>query len=492
MFSALFLLAIGINLLPLYKFQSITSQELARIPVDSSDVFDYQYFSDYYYDLTKIEDEKYLLSTTNKNLYCHVLGEVCAYYNEIYLGGSLQLLDSDYHTLWTVGGYGMSTPGIEYDGIEFIPHSADQVADDSVVAIGKSIDITTQIFNISLLFLDMEGNPLSYQHIDLKGMGYINTSYTNFEILHSENGGFAVQITELREGTAIIHYDSSFTLDWYITLDDSTTNDTDDFLQSIYEINGNYYTLNGNTVTALGGEGSLIWSKTYDFDISGFDLTKDEKIAITGNSNVPYNSMISLIDMVSLNSYILTYEVGVIQLSDGTFEWRSSYQRLRDTSWFYSLARHSVFDDLGNVYTLVQVIEHDSRDLTYVLIKHSPSGEYLGQSAFSDSFSDNFEEDAFRTQFYKIDVEIKDQKISILMPNFSKVKYIDLTEMDWNASSPVPYNIPIYNAMIFTRVWINRLISFIIVSSISYFIIWTLLKKRQPYDYCETSADDKK
>ena len=74
--GGLFIVAIGINLFPMYNFQSITSQELEATPVDSSLVFDYQYFSDYYYDLTKVEGGKYLLSTTNKGLYCYQWGQL--------------------------------------------------------------------------------------------------------------------------------------------------------------------------------------------------------------------------------------------------------------------------------------------------------------------------------------------------------------------------------------------------------------------------------
>jgi hypothetical protein len=490
LFGGLFIAALLINLFPRYVFQSITTQELEKSPVDSSVVFERQFFSDYYYDLTKVDDEKYLLSTTNKNMYCNHWGEICEFYNEGYPGGSLQLLDSDFSTLWTLGGYGIDNPGIVFNDIEFIPYSADQLTDESVVAIGKSVDTATEIFNITLLFMDSDGNLLSYQHIDLKGMGYVNTGHASFEVLHSENGGFAVQISETREGTVIIRYDSSYTEEWHVTLDDSSLNDTDDFLQSIYCIDGNYYTLNGNTITAIHSDGSLIWSKTYDFEITGFDLTEDEQIAITGNSQIPYNTMISLIDMTSLNSYVLTHEVGVIQLSDGSFIWKSSYQRLRDTSWFYSLARHTVFDASGNAYTLIQVIEHDSFDFMYVLIKHSPSGEYLGQSAFSDSFSGYFERDAFRPQFYKIDVLMEDQQISILMPNFLKVKHIDLTEVEWNSSSPVPYNISIYNAIILTRVWINRLILGLMVAGVIYVIIFLIKKEDKAFNYCDDPEEE--
>ncbi|HBG32377.1 MAG TPA: hypothetical protein DDW82_01340, partial [Acholeplasmataceae bacterium] len=276
--GGLFIVAIGINLFPMYNFQSITSQELEATPVDSSLVFDYQYFSDYYYDLTKVEGGKYLLSTTNKSLYCYQWGEFCQYYADSYIRGSLQFLDSDFSTQWTAGGYDSVNPGIVYDGIGFIPYSADLLTDETVVAIGKSVDKTTHIFNITLLFLDINGNPLSYQHIDLKGMGYINTGHVKFEVLHSDDGGFAVQITEIREGTVIIRYNSSYTEEWHITLDDSSLNGTDEYLQSIYCIDGNYYVLIENTVTAISNDGSLIWSRTYDFDITGFDLTNDEKI----------------------------------------------------------------------------------------------------------------------------------------------------------------------------------------------------------------------
>ena len=488
--GGLFIVAIGINLFPMYNFQSITSQELEATPVDSSLVFDYQYFSDYYYDLTKVEGGKYLLSTTNKSLYCYQWGEFCQYYADSYIRGSLQFLDSDFSTQWTAGGYDSVNPGIVYDGIGFIPYSADLLTDETVVAIGKSVDKTTHIFNITLLFLDINGNPLSYQHIDLKGMGYINTGHVKFEVLHSDDGGFAVQITEIREGTVIIRYNSSYTEEWHITLDDSSLNGTDEYLQSIYCIDGNYYVLIENTVTAISNDGSLIWSRTYDFDITGFDLTNDEMIAITGNSQIPKRTMTSLIEMTSYNSYILTHEVGVIQLSDGSFEWKSSYQRLRDTSWFYTLARHTVFDDSGNAYTLIQVIEHDSFDFMYVLIKHSPSGKYLGQSAFSDSFSGYFERDAFRPQFYKIDVEMEDQQISILMPNFLKVKHIDLTDVEWDSSSPVPYSIPIYNAIIFTRVWINRLILGLMSAGVIYVIIFLIRKEDKAFNYCDDPEEE--
>ena len=478
-----FVFAILVNIFPKFERNSMVSQDLETTTVQSTEIFEFQYFSDYSYDLTMTNQDKYLLSTTHDAMYCYQWGEACAFTG--YIGGALQYIDTDYSVLWTIGGFSGLNQGIEFEDIQFVPYSADRLTDGTVIAVGYSRETTSNIYNITLLLIDEDGNPVHYQHIDLKGMGYRNSGHATYEILHTENGGFAVQVSETTVGTLLIQYDSLFTETWQIILEDTSNNDTDNFLQSIYAIGDHFYILIGDNITAISEDGSILWSKTYDFSITGFDITNDGDIVVSGVSIVPYKTMISLISFSSANQTFLGYEIGVIQSIDGSFKWKNTYHALRNPLNIHSLIRHTVQDEIGNYYSIIQNVEYDAYDTNYIILKHSSSGKYIGQSAFSDVFPSRFEISEFQYHFYKIDVEIDQEELLIYIPNFLKMKSIHFNEIEWNSSSPVPFRLPFYHVILYIRIWTNRFLIGFVALSIIYGVIMLIGKEDGLMNYCE-------
>jgi len=479
-----FIFVILLNLLPRYESFYVSGFDWSRtIEVDSTIVFKQQWALDYEYDLTKLDNDTYLLSLTNNQISCTSWGETCQL--ATYRAGSIQLLDSDFQTIWQTGDANSAHPGIEIDNIEFTPFGADQLTDGSIVSIGESIDTITANFNVTLFFFDESGNPTSYQHINLKEKGIINNGHAQLEVLHTENGEFTVQISGMRSGSVIIHYNSFRVEEWQAAVGESDFVDTDDYLVNIHYADFTYYSLVGNSITAIHSDGSLKWSKVYEFDITGFDLTDDGEIVLSGTS---------ISSFVVMDSYIATkfhewnakiYHVGVLNTEDGTFNWKNEFQTHYYTSEIES-ARHTVTDIEGNYYMLVQYFGNlSSMEVYYAVLKYNSIGEYIGQTTFLSYFPSGMARDLFQSHNYKIDVVINQDMLNILIPNLKMLASFDLTELDWNPSLPIPFSLNLQSQITYVRVWTNRVLLIILISGISYFFIHALIKKEKPLDYCE-------
>ena len=481
-----FIFVILLNLLPSYESFYFPGFDWSRsIEVDSTIVFKQQWALDYEYDLTKLDNDKYLLSLTNNQISCTSWGETCQL--STYRAGSIQLLDSDFQTIWQTGDANSAHPGIEIDNIEFTPFGADQLTDGSIVSIGESIDTITANFNVTLFFFDESGNPTSYQHINLKGKGIINKGHAQLEVLHTENGGFTVQISGTRSGSVIIHYNASGVEEWQTIVGESNFVNTNDPLVNIYYVDFTYYSLYGNSITAIHNDGSFKWSKNYEFDITGFDLTDDGEIVLSGSSKKSFIIMVYYLGTNYHELNALIYHVGILNKEDGTFNWKNEFQTIYYTSE-NAYARHTVTDIEGNYYMLVQ----STRDIEthYAILKYNSIGEYIGQTTFVAYFPYNMTSDWFQSYNNKIDVVFNQDTLNILMPDRKMMTSLDLAEVEWNPTLPISLDLNLINQITYVRVWTNRVLLIILISGISYFFIHALVKKEKPVDYCEHPVNE--
>jgi hypothetical protein len=225
-----------------------------------------------------------------------------------------------------------------------------------------------------------------------------------------------------------------------------------------------YYVLNDNTIIKYNENGTLLWEKTYDVSIHGFDVFDDEIVILSSRDekHVVRENLLKLRDSMRNVLYI-----DVIRLDASTGEIKDTYsfqydQFVRDYEIIPMFAHYTIKDDLGNYYVLAHSIpssHNQSYDQVYALMKFDEHFDYIG---FSTLNIDGIYSSKLADLLFKTSHNINDNQLFINGILTDHTAVIDLSELSFSEKD---MHIPIgfYNVLLTTRVYMVNVMLYMLV-----------------------------
>lgn len=432
------------------------------------------------YDIDYNDDGMYIIAFGDDYNSGGLVNEALDYPFNIY--SKVMLFDQNNNIVWDTKDFSDEYYKIIYDNHEIDARAVEFLDDGNIAIFGLSIDLDTNIVYQTVLILDIRGDLIELIDLDISDYGFTQWGGHYYHDIVSNGNGFTVEYDTTFRGSLMIHFNEEYDYEWHVINDEgleggiSYGRAEEEYLETLVYKNNAYYILNDETIRKYDDLGTLIWEKTFNFDITGFDVFDDEIIILSGSyeDNVVRNSLLELNEEMYKIYYI---DVISLDINSGEINDSYSYQYDKIVKGYETISvfgHYTIKDDLGNYYVLAHDIPHYYTDYTksfeqvYLIMKFDSSFKYMGFSTISIDgiYSRDLEDLLFKTSNY-----IKGDNLYLNGVLVENRVVVHLDELSFSEEG-LNLNVDFYNALITVRVYMVNIMVLILVECL--FIVFPI------------------
>lgn len=462
-------ITIIVNVLPIMNVNKIDYVTGSNNVIDTTkNVYldDRGYYDSYNLEIT--EDNNYLITANHGDISCWTFKEVCPRWNSDKF--TIRLIDENQNELWTIGGYGED---IIYNGDMIAPYTATQLLNGNFVALSESKSIESNMFDLSLVMIDEQGDIIDNLILDIMDYDYLNYNLgsENYEISATSDGGFVIKIMDLFRGSAIVKLDENMNEEWHIKYDDTTEGahfgiDISDYTDTILTDQDSIYVVVDDVIYSYSFSGELNWIKDLKFSIRNIALINDD-LMIEGIVVESVSQQDNILKISDDSVVVYTFKTVKLSSNNGNNQWENNYYIKATSSPKYRFMG-IVIDEQNNYYTVVRAgSRYDDNYLLF--IKNSNDGVYLGYTVSDYTFDvyDTFTESWYYLDemYFKVFFETEESVLKIHSPRTSMYRVTDLSDLNVVDEMPLNFTPSFINGYILFRVVLNWIA---MISSLAY------------------------
>ena len=469
--TGLFILTILVNLFPILQIKDtvVNQNNSANYTLLSNDYYEQSInnlIKDY--DISYNDLGMYVITFGNdKNVYGNVNEALDSPFS---LYSKIVLYDQDDNLLWDTDDLSPNQYELIFDNHLLDARAVDFLNNGNIVVFGLSIDLDTNIVYQTIVILDISGNLVELIDLDISDYGFgIWGGHHNYDVVRTDQG-FTVEYDTTFRGSVMVHFNDQYEYEWYVMTDQPLDSGVyqgmpkEVYLETLVYHNHAYYVLNDNTIIKYNENGTLLWKKTYDVSIHGFDVFDDEIVILSSRDekHVVRENLLKLRDSMRNVLYI-----DVTRLDASTGEIKDTYsfqydQFVRDYEIIPIFAHYTIKDDLGNYYVLAHSIpssHNQSYDQVYALMKFDEHFDYIG---FSTLNIDGIYSSELADLLFKTSHNIKNKQLYINGVLTDHTAIIDLSELSFSEKD-MHISIGFYNILLTTRVHMVNVMLYMLV-----------------------------
>ena len=469
--TGLFILTILVNLFPILQIKDtvVNQNNSANYTLLSNDYYEQSInnlIKDY--DISYNDLGMYVITFGNdKNVYGNVNEALDSPFS---LYSKIVLYDQDDNLLWDTDDLSPNQYELIFDNHLLDARAVDFLYNGNIVVFGLSIDLDTNIVYQTIVILDISGNLVELIDLDISDYGFgIWGGHHNYDVVRTDQG-FTVEYDTTFRGSVMVHFNDQYEYEWYVMTDQALDSGVyqgmpkEVYLETLVYHNHAYYVLNDNTIIKYNENGTLLWKKTYDVSIHGFDVFDDEIVILSSRDekHVVRENLLKLRDSMRNVLYI-----DVTRLDASTGEIKDTYsfqydQFVRDYEIIPIFAHYTIKDDLGNYYVLAHSIpssHNQSYDQVYALMKFDEHFDYIG---FSTLNIDGIYSSELADLLFKTSHNIKNKQLYINGVLTDHTAIIDLSELSFSEKD-MHISIGFYNILLTTRVHMVNVMLYMLV-----------------------------
>lgn len=471
-------IVIAANLFPIYRLNDIDNEDVNQSLSYVSNEINQQRFKAY--DYKNLEDNRTLVSYHNDNLKCYLINEPCGDWYEN-ARSLVVMYDENKQPLWTLGGNDFDEPSIVFSNEHITIHAVDELSDKTVVAFGRSVNLSTKILRDILLFIDEDGNPYEIQYLNLLNYTFNKLSYyITLDVVNTGNQGFTIKLSDATQGSIVIHFNEDKEEEWHVIIRDILGPESlESFYETLYFTDGFHYVMSNGNLYTYDLNGDLLWHKIFVETPTSFYVNEDQEVFISGMFRRKISYLKNPFDLGQTSiTYLTSYKISGFS---GNVLWKNRYgYESTEKHRFYG--RYIWEDDLKNRY---QLVESNILDDAYqvLLLKWNAKGKFVGSDVFAGDYS--YDDSTIIRQFDKKEILSDDDHLFISSPILSKRATIDLNEVAFDDSMPISYSAEAVGFVMTFRMIFNRLVVASIIVVTTFILAKLYFRKEKPIDYTE-------
>jgi hypothetical protein len=401
------------------------------------------------------------------------------------------LFDQQQQIIWNTQESSPNNYELIYDNHSFDARAVEFLNDGNIAVFGLSIDLESHIVYQTIVILDINGVMVELIDLDISEYGFsVWGGHYGYGIVSTEDG-FTVEYGTRLEGSVMIHFNEHYMYEWDVINDENQQNLflKDTFLETLVYSNHAYYVLNDDSINKYDNLGNLIWEKTYDKFITGFDVF-DNEIVILSRSDEEYvvrENLFKLRDSMRNISYI---NVSRIDIETGEIIESYDYQynqvvREQEYEIINLYSHYTVKDELGNYYVLSHDISSRATNQVYLILKFDPQFNYIG---FNTIDIDGIESNVLYYLLYKSSNYIEDNHLYMngVLAEYRVI--IDLDELSFSEKD-LHINIDFYNHLLTIRVYTVNVMLYLLIGVVGIIVpIYLYFTKNDDDHYIDENS----
>jgi hypothetical protein len=465
--AGLFLLTIILNIFPILIFKDtvVNESNSDKYTLMSNDYYDhFSVFKDY--DISYNDEKMYVIAFGHdRNIYGFV-NEVMQ--SPFYIYSRIMLFDQYHNVVWDTQDLSVTDYELIYNNHLFDARAVEFLNDGNIALFGLSINLESNIVYQTVVIVDILGNLIKLIDIDISNYGFtIWGEHDYYDIVKTDNG-FTVEYDTTFRGSVMIHFNHQYDEEWHVINDQGLSGGVsygmskEVYLETLVYRHHAYYILNDNTIKKYNDSGVLIWERTYNHTITGFDVFDDEIVILSSSNEKRFvrDNLFKLKD--NMRS---VYYLNVIRIDTETGEIKDLYsyqydQISRENEIISVFGHYTLKDEFGNYYVLSHNVPNNHSQLydqVYLVMKFNARFKYIG---FSTIVINGIHSSDLSNLLYKTSNYIDDNMLHINGVLVRNRAIIDLNQLSFSEKD---MNIPIgfYNALLTLRVYMVNIMLYL-------------------------------
>jgi hypothetical protein len=427
------------------------------------------------HDLKRLDDGNTLISYDNGNLNCYYVHHVCdaPYQNA---RSQITLYNENQEVIWSIGGNLMIQSAILFENHHITIKAVNQLEDQSFVAFGSAVDLSTEVLYDVLLMIDDSGVMTELRVINILSYGYTQYGgHVFYDIESTSDGGFTLRLTDLFHGSVLIHFNEHHEEEWFIRFDDVVEGGvysgiySANYMETFRFVNDIHYLLLENHLYAYDLNGNMIWDHSYDEQVVGLTIDEEGNVFVSRISYTLINQEANLFVIKKDEIPVTVFITEKLNGSNGGTIWMNQYLSKTDYSHLMLYTHHVWQDREGNYYSLIRNHWY-TQELGYEMLvfKFDQEGEFIGSSNVMGNYINHNNLLRITSVFLKKDVIILGDEVLMITPTLTFNASFDITDLSFDTPMPIDFSMNHYELTIQLRSMINTLFALTSLGIISF------------------------